>query len=194
MVQSLCKRFSYCEDAFQWGCVGLVKAIRRFDETKRFQFSTFAVPVILGEMKKARDHTLGWRARVALKKARDFQNQRFITTGKMPSVKETAAYAGLPPEELAMLLEQDQGPVYDDTGRVLSSLPDPDSERWLVRLCITDILSRMPREESWLIRQRFILGRSQSDIAAALSVRQTQISRREKQARRHFCDAWREEN
>ncbi len=193
LVQALCKRFSWNEDAFQQGCLGLVKAIRGYREDSGNRFSTYAVPVILGEMRRAFAHTLSWRSRAALNRAKAYQEQQLRLTGENPPVQEIAAQAGIPPEELALLLEQEKGPVYDETGAFFSSLPDPMGENWLLRFCILDALSRLPKEESWLIRQRYVAGRSQTDLARALSTSQSAISRQEKQARLHFAREWGEE-
>ncbi|MBR3740913.1 MAG: hypothetical protein IKN04_10750, partial [Clostridia bacterium] len=125
LVQALSRRFPSPEDAFQQGCVGLVAAIRRYQEDAGFAFSTYAVPVILGEMRRSACRDMGWRTRNKLKRARDYQEQQLRQFGRMPSAKETAEKAGLPPEELALLLEMEKGPVYDETGLLLSSLPDP---------------------------------------------------------------------
>ena len=192
LVQALSRRFQYSEDAFQQGCVGLVSAIRRYQEDRDCAFSTYAVPVILGEMRRSACRDMGWRTRAKLKKARDYQEQQLKQLGRLPSVKETAAHAGLPPEELAMLLEMEKGPVYDETGLLFASLPDPGGEAWMIRFCIQDILARLPGEESWLIRQRFLLGRTQTELAEALQITQSSFSRREKRARDHFQQAWQE--
>ena len=80
--------------------------------------------------------------------------------------------------------------LYDETGTFFSSLPDPMGENWLLRFCILDVLSRLPKEESWLIRQRYVAGRTQTELADALSVSQSRISRQEKAAREHFVQAW----
>ncbi len=193
LVQALSRRFPFSEDAFQQGCVGLVAAIRRYQEDQGFAFSTYAVPVILGEMRRSQCHGMGWRTRAALKRARDYQEEQLRQAGRLPSVKETAARAGLPPEELAMLLEMEKGPVYDETGQLFASLPDPGGDAWLLRFCIRDILSRLPGEESWLIRQRFLLGRTQTELAQSLQISQSRLSRREKRARDHFRQAWQEQ-
>ncbi len=193
LVRALSRRFQNPDDAFQQGCVGLVSAIRRYRQDQGCAFSTYAVPVILGEMRRSCRRDMGWRTRAALKRARDYQEQQLKTFGRMPSVKETAAQAGLAPEELALLLEMEKGPVYDETGLLLASLPDPDGEAWLIRFCIRDILSRLPGEESWLIRQRFLLGRTQTELARVLHISQSRLSRREKRARVHFQQAWQEQ-
>ncbi len=192
LVQALCRRFSYCEDAFQQGCMGLVQAIRRFREDSGCCFSTYAVPVILGEMRRAFSHQLGWRARAALKKARACREERLRLMGREPTIQEMAVAAGVDAAEMMLLLERDQPAVYDMTGTLLSSLPDPRSEGWLTRLFIRDILARMPMREAWIIRQRFFLGHSQGEIALALGANQSTVSRLEKKAREAFRAAWRE--
>lgn len=190
LVQALCRRFSWNEDAFQQGCLGLVKAIRGYQEDSGNQFSTYAVPVILGEMRRVFAHTLGWRSRAALNRAKAYQEERVRLTGENPPIQEIAAQAGIAPEELALLIEQEKGPVYDETGAFFSSFPDPMGENWLLRFCILDALSRLPKEESWLIRQRCIAGATQAELAQALSVSQSSISRQEKQAKEHFIRMW----
>lgn len=192
LVQALTRRFSYCEDAFQQGCIGLVTAIRKFREDWGLQFSTYAVPVILGEMRRAFSHTLGWRARATLRKAQAYRENKIRETGAEPSIGEIARYAHTTPEELALLLERNQPLAYDETGFLLSSLPDPSGDLWMIRFYIRDILSRMPPGEGWLIQQRFIRGRSQMELAQALHTTQSSISRREKLARLHFQMAWNE--
>ena len=192
LVQALCRRFSWNEDAFQQGCMGLVKAIRGYHEDSGNQFSTYAVPVILGEMRRAYSRVLGWRSRAALNRAKAYQEQQMRLTGVNPPIQEIAAHAGVAPEELALLIEQEKGPVYDGTGAVFSSLPDPMGENWLLRFCILDALSRLPKEESWLIQQRYVAGTSQIELARTLRVSQSSISRQEKQAKEHFIRLWRD--
>ena len=190
LVQGLCGRFSHSEDAFQMGCIGLVKAIRGYGEESGYAFSTYAVPVILGEMRRAFSHALGWRARAAVKRARDYEEETLRRTGRRPTVQAAAEQSGVRPEELMLLLERDQPPIYDETGALLSSLPDPRGEDFITRLLIRDILARMPETESWLIRQRFMRFRTQSEIARFLGAGQPRVSRMEKRARLHFIREW----
>ncbi len=193
LVQALSRRFSFCEDAFQQGCMGLVQAIRKYNEESGCQFSTYAVPVILGEMRRTCAHSLGWRSRAKIKKALSFQEQMIRQKGTAPSVREIADCVGLDPAELVWLMEQNLGPVYDETGLLFAALSDPQSEAWPVRFCIRDVLERLPEEESYLIRQRFIQGKSQTELAAELFTTQSSVSRQEKLARLHFRQAWEEE-
>lgn len=189
LVQALAKRFSWCEDAFQQGCLGLVQAIRHFKEELGHQFSTFAVPWILGEMRKAYSHTLGWRARASLKKAVRYQ-ERMQAEGKEATIGQMAEAAGIPREELVLLMERSQPVLYDETGILLPSLPDPGGDTWLLRLCIRDILERMPRQDQWLLSKRFLQGKSQGELARELHTTQSSISRKERAARLHFQQAW----
>ena len=193
LVQALCRRFAFREDAFQQGCVGLVKAIRKYRPEQGTQFSTYAVPVILGEMKKTLARELGWRSRAAVRKAKEYQERYFKRTGRMPSIADTARAAGVSPFDLCLLLETEQGPKYDETGELLASLPDPNSEKWFLRFCVRDVLRRMPSDESDLLRQRYFRGKTQTELARALSVPQCALSRKEKKARARFRAAWTEE-
>ncbi len=193
LVHALSRRFPDREDAFQQGCLGLVKAIRGFREETGCQFSTYAVPVILGEMRRTRQDPLGWRSRAALRRARAFREDSLRCTGREPGMTEIARAAGVEPAELALLLERDRKPVYDASGDLLPSLPDPRGESWLLRLMIRDVMERLPGEETWLLRQRFLLGNSQTQLARTLGVSQSQLSRREKRARERFCRAWLQE-
>ncbi len=190
LVQALSGRFLSREDAFQQGCLGLVKAIRGFREEAGFAFSTYAVPVILGDMRRSQEKRFGWRTQAALNRVRAYQADCLRRTGQAPSVSDAARHAGMEPAELMLLLERDQPAQYDETGALLASLPDPDGEGWLIRFFIRDILDRLPREETDLLRQRFILGCSQTGLAHRLGVPQYLLSRREKRARLHFRQEW----
>ena len=190
LVQALCRRFPGNEDAFQQGCLGLVKAIRGFREERGCAFSTYAVPVILGDMRRSREKRFGWRTQATLNRVRAYQADCLRQIGREPSVSDAARRVGLEPAELALLLERDQPAQYDETGALLPSLPDPDGEGWLIRFFIRDILDRLPPDETYLLRQRFLWGRSQTQVARGLGVPQYRLSRREKQARLHFRQEW----
>ena len=193
LVQALSKRFPNREDAFQQGCLGLVKAIRGYREDRGCAFSTYAVPVILGDMRRSQEKRFGWRTQAALNRVRAYQADCLRRDGREPSVSDAARHVGMEPAELMLLLERDQPPQYDETGALLASLPDPDGEGWLIRFFIRDILDRLPREETDLLRQRFWLGRTQTELARQLDVSQCRLSRREKRARMHFRQEWEEE-
>jgi len=190
LVQALSKRFSYCEDAFQQGCLGLLLAIRGFQESLGYCFSTYAVPVILGEMRRAFTKSLGWRARRTLNKAKAYQDEIIKATGKEPSIKEMAQAAGTAPQDLILLLERDQEILLQESDQLLLSFPDPHSDSWLIRFFIRDILSRMSKKDQWLIQKRFREGISQQELADRLAISQSTLSRYEKKVRQLFIEAW----
>lgn len=192
LVQSLNRRFSFGEDTFQQGCLGLLLAIRRFDEKRGYRFSTYAVPVILGEMRRGLSPSLGWRARRTLHKAQEFEENFIRETGKSPSVQAAAQAAGTSPEELILLLESTKPPSMDQTGELLASLPDPQSDRWLIRFLIRDIFERMNKDDQQLLRMRYLKGKSQKETAEILGVTQSTLSRYEKKACLRFQKAWNE--
>ncbi len=189
LVRALSGRFSYSEDAFQLGCMGLVTAIRHYRADGAWRFSTYAVPLILGEMRRAFSKGIGWRAQKALNRAKKYRERALQATGREPSVSDAASAAGISPSELTLLLEWDQPPVCLDTD-TLAAFPDPYGEGWLTRLFIRDILSRMPAKDRYVLRQRFFLGRTQTAVAKSLGLSQSAESRREKAARMRFRTAW----
>lgn len=188
LVQSLCGRFMDCrEDAFQWGCIGLLRAIRGFDPRKGFRFSTYAVPVILGEMRRARDRSAGWREAKKLRALRAYLSARGEATTDAEAVSRAL---GMERAEVALLLEKLQPPAEDTDGNLWSRIPDPKGEQWMTRLLIRDILARMEQSETWLLCQRFIRCLSQKEVGCLLGVDASRVSRREKNARLHFIQAW----
>lgn len=193
LVQSLAVRFQEREDAFQWGCTGLLRAIRGFREETGYQFSTYAVPIILGEMRKSVPVRFGWRTRKKLKDAREYREKTLLKNGREPTVSEMARAIGMEEAELALLLERDKAPAAETEDSTLCGIADPRGESWLMRFLLFDILDRLPGMEGWLLRQRFDLGRTQKEIGCLLHTDQSSISRTERKARNHFRSAWLEE-
>ncbi len=190
LVQMLAKRFEEMQDAFQAGCVGLMKAIRGFDEEKGCAFSTYAVPVILGEMKKTREKHFGWRREKQLLSANRYRDEMLREYGREPTVSEMAEKAGIKPAEMALLLECAKPVCYDEDGKMLSALPDPVWDSWQTRFFIRDILDRMPGEYSYVLKRRYVYHESQASLAGKMHVHQSWISRTEKKARLMFISAW----
>ena len=124
LVQALSRRFSYSEDAFQLGCMGLVTAIRHYHADGAWRFSTYAVPLILGEMRRAFSKGIGWRAQKALNRAKKYRERALKATGQEPSISDAASAAGISAPELTLLLEWDQPPVCLDAD-TLAAFPDP---------------------------------------------------------------------
>lgn len=190
LVQALAKRFEETQEAFQAGCIGLMKAIRCFDAGRGFAFSTYAVPLILGEMKKTREKKISWRQQKKLSAANRLRDNIMKTYGREPTIEEMATAAGIPTAEMALLLESSKPIEYLDAIEGHERIADPFSERWLDRFFIQDILERMPKEYSYILRRRYIHCESQTALSLRLHVHQSALSRTEKKARLMFISAW----
>ncbi|MBR5424756.1 MAG: sigma-70 family RNA polymerase sigma factor [Clostridia bacterium] len=175
------------EDLFQAGCVGLVKAAGGFDETLGYQFSTYAVPVILGEIKRVfRDGGSVKIGRAAKEKAMKLKKTQEELTGRLarePSVSELAADAGMDVCETAILLSAGMPTVSlsreEDTDTDIP-VPPPD-EGVTARMDLARALKKLTDRERELLRLRYEKGLTQTVTAQMLGMTQVQVSRREKQ-------------
>ena len=175
------------DDLFQAGCVGLIKAVDNFDETKGFAFSTYAVPVIMGEIKRIfRDGGLIKVSRSLKEKSQKIQIARDEFQHKYmrePTVYELAELSGVPAEEIPEALGvlaptlSLSGSSDDDEE---SDIPIDDSDRLFDRLAIIGAVSNLSYEEKMLVQYRFFDVKTQSDTAELLGISQVQVSRKEK--------------
>lgn len=175
------------DDLFQAGCVGLIKAVDNFDETKGFAFSTYAVPVIMGEIKRIfRDGGLIKVSRSLKEKSQKIQIARDEFQHKYmrePTVSELAELSGVPAEEIPEALGvlaptlSLSGSSDDDEE---SDIPIDYSDRLFDRLAIIGAVSGLSYEEKMLVQYRFFDGKTQSDTAELLGISQVQVSRKEK--------------
>lgn len=175
------------DDLFQAGCLGLIKAVDNFDETKGFAFSTYAVPVIMGEIKRIfRDGGLIKVSRSLKEKSQKIQIARDEFQHKYmrePTVSELAELSGVPAEEIPEALGvlaptlSLSGSSDDDEE---SDIPIDDSDRLFDRLAIIGAVSNLSYEEKMLVQYRFFDGKTQSDTAELLGISQVQVSRKEK--------------
>lgn len=193
LVHSLCKRFAgkniEYDDLFQAGSMGLLKAARDFDETRGFAFSTYAVPVILGEIKRL------FRDTGAIKVSRSLKELSIKVTavkesierksGITPTVSEIAERLGVTAEEVAQAIDSSRAvlslTVEDDEGAKEIDLPVVDeSEHLNNRLVISEALEKLETNDRNLIIMRYFFGMTQSQTAQKLNLTQVQVSRREK--------------
>ena len=183
------------EDLFQTGALGLVKAIYKFDESFGVQFSTYAVPLIMGEIKRfIRDDGIIKVSRSVKELAiRAAAVSEAITkeTGEEPSVKVIAERLGVSPEELAVALDAGARPeslnaVTDDgnsEGKALMDkleCPENYEKNIIDRLVIEGALKEFPQREQKIIILRYFKQKTQSQIAQSLGISQVQVSRLEK--------------
>ncbi len=191
LVQSLVKRLAYArEDVFQSGCVGLLIAIRRFRPERGAAFSTYAVPFILGEMRRANGLGVGWRARAAMRRAFSAREKYFSEHGREPPLDVLTRASGLDAYELSLLLETMKPPVYDESGALLVALPDPSGGAWLEHFLLRDLIERLPARDRALLHFRFILNRSQAELARLSGAAQSTISRQEKRICARLRSEW----
>ena len=189
VVQKFTGRGENLDDLFQVGCIGLIKALDNFDVTQNVRFSTYAVPMIIGEIRRyLRD--IAYKAL----KARDRLAERM---GREPNVTELAEELKLPREDVVFALEAIQDPVslfepvYNDGGDALYIMDQvtdnkrPDNN-WLDVIGVREALSRLSEREKHILTLRFFQGRTQMEIAGEIGISQAQVSRLEKNALNHM--------
>ncbi len=197
IVQRFALRGENMDDLFQVGCVGLIKAVDRFDVSLGLRFSTYAVPMVIGELKRyLRD---GSPIRVS-RSVRDlayraFQaKQEFIKAhGQEPTIEQLASKMKIEAAERSYALGAVQEPVslfepvYQDGGDALSlmdSLSDEKNsdESWLTRVALKDSIEKLPPREKNILRLRYFEGKTQMQVAGEIGISQAQVSRLERSA------------
>lgn len=199
LVHSIAARFKGrgvdYEDLFQNGCVGLIKAVDNFDESKGFAFSTYAVPVIMGEIKRIfRDGGAIKVSRSLKEKAIKAQSVRdkFIKSNlREPTVGELAQLLEVSAEETAEILNVITPMVsldsFGEDGESTIDIPIDESDRLFDRISVSQLLSHLSPEEQVLIDCRYYKGYTQAATAERLGISQVQVSRREKAILKKLC-------
>lgn len=176
------------EDLYQAGCLGLVKAAKNFDSSKGFAFSTYAVPVILGEIKRIfRDGGSVKIGRVMKEKSRAVMKEKELITvklGREPTVSELAECLGIEPTEAAMLMNA-SAPVisltYSDDDENQMEIPVESHETEISdSVALEQVLNSLSEKDRAMIYLRFYKRLTQSETAKHLGMSQVQVSRREK--------------
>ena len=201
VIQRFYGRGESADDLFQVGCVGLIKAIDNFDLTQNVQFSTYAVPMIIGEVKRyLRDNNsirVSRSVRDLAYKTIQFKDRYIKEFGKEPKIEEIAKELGVEREEIAFSLDaiQDpvslQEPVYNDGAEsiyIMDQVKDSKNtdELWAEKMTIEGALSKLNDKEKNIIIKRFFDGRTQMEVAQEIGISQAQVSRLEKSAIGHI--------
>ena len=196
VVQRFAGRGENLDDLFQVGCIGLIKAIDNFDPTLKVRFSTYGVPMIVGEIRRfLRDNNPvrvsrsirdlayhSMQAREELQKA----------GGREPRVSEIAARVGATPESVAMALESVVEPASlyepaytdgDETVSLMDRVPEAGGEEsWISDIMFRDTVRALSERERRILTMRYFLGKTQVQVAKEIGISQAQVSRLEKNA------------
>lgn len=201
LVLSVCQRFAMrgenMDDLFQVGCVGLLKAVDNFDLSQNVRFSTYAVPMIIGEIRRYLRDNNSIRVSRSLRDTanRAFQIRNALATQKAsePTIEEIAKEMDIPPEDVVFAMDAVQDPVslsqpvYQDGGDALyieDSIADErnSDERWLASIALKDAVERLSEREKNIIYLRYFEGKTQMEVAQEVHISQAQVSRLEKSA------------
>ena len=205
LVLSIIQRFygrgESADDLFQVGCVGLIKAIDNFDLSQNVQFSTYAVPMIIGEVKRyLRDNNsirVSRSVRDLAYKAIQFKEKFTKEHGREPHIEEIAKELDVEKEEIALSFDaiQDpvslQEPVYNDGADsiyIMDQVKDSKNtdELWAEKITIKGAMEKLNEKEKMIISKRFFDGRTQMEVAEEIGISQAQVSRLEKTAIQHI--------
>lgn len=176
------------DDLYQAGCIGLIKAVDGFDESRGFAFSTYAVPVILGEIKKLFRDGGAIKISRSIKekalKAQRFRESFMKEKLREPTVSELAELLGLDFNETAEVLTASQPPLsltYDsEDGSGEFDVAVNDEDKMFDHISLYEVIERLSEQDKLLVQLRYFKGMTQTKAAAILGVSQVQVSRREK--------------
>ncbi|MFQ3545829.1 RNA polymerase sporulation sigma factor SigG [Halobacillus rhizosphaerae] len=197
VIQRFNNRGEYGDDLFQVGCIGLMKSIDNFDLSHNVKFSTYAVPMIIGEIRRyLRDNNpirVSRSLRDTAYKALQMREKMIGETSKDPAPHEIAEKLGIPHEDVVFAMDAIQDPVslfepiYNDGGDpifVVDQLKD-DREKdsvWLDELSLREGMKRLNDREKMILTKRFFQGKTQMEVAEEIGISQAQVSRLEKAA------------
>lgn len=201
LVLSVIKRFSNSsenvDDLFQIGCIGLIKAIDNFDSSLNVKFSTYAVPMIQGEIRRHLRDNNTIRVSRSIKdiayKVIYTKEELIRRTMKEPTIEEISKEIGISKEDIIYALDAIQNPMslYDpiytdggDTLYVMDQVSDKKNkeENWVEHISLNEAIKRLGDREKEIITLRFFEGKTQMEVAALIGISQAQVSRLEKNA------------
>ncbi|MDH7573291.1 MAG: RNA polymerase sporulation sigma factor SigG [Clostridia bacterium] len=201
VIQRFTNRGECVDDLFQVGCVGLIKAIDNFDLEQNVRFSTYAVPMIIGEIRRyLRDNNLvriSRSLRDTAYKALQARDALVNKYGREPTVVEIAEELKLEREEVVFALDAIQEPVslfepvYHDGGDpilVMDQIGDEKNQdaNWLEGIAVREALQKLSERERTILTLRFFEGKTQMEVADEIGISQAQVSRLEKAALNHM--------
>lgn len=201
VIQRFANRGENPDDLFQVGCIGLIKAIDNFDINLQVKFSTYGVPMIVGEIRRyLRDNStmrVSRSMRDTAYKVLQAKESYMAQHQREPSVEEIAKILGLKREDVVFSLDAIlepvslYEPVYSDSGDtvcVMDQVKDSKNtdERWLERIALKEAVGRLTQRERNILSMRFFQGKTQMEVSAEIGISQAQVSRLEKNALRQI--------
>lgn len=197
VVQRFAGRGENMDDLFQVGCIGLIKAIDNFDIRQNVRFSTYGVPMIVGEIRRyLRDNSairVSRSMRDTAYKVLQAREKLMADSQREPTVEQIARYLDLPREEVVFAMDAIVDPVslyepiYDhggDTICVMDQVKDTENtdDSWIRQISLKEAIRRLPDRERNILALRFYEGKTQMEVSAEIGISQAQVSRLEKTA------------
>ena len=201
VIQRFNNRGENVDDLFQVGCIGLMKSIDNFDLSQNVKFSTYAVPMIIGEIRRYLRDNNSIRVSRSLRdvayKALLVRDKLIKDNNKEPTVSQIAKELNIPREEVVFALDAIQDPVslfepiYHDGGDaiyVMDQISDSKNsdDSWLENISIKEAMKKLNDREKLILTLRFFNGRTQMEVADEIGISQAQVSRFEKPALQHM--------
>ena len=191
VIQRFNNRGENVDDLFQVGCIGLMKSIDNFDLTQNVKFSTYAVPMIIGEIRRYLRDNNSIRVSRSLRdvayKALLVRDKLIKENNKEPTISQIAKELNIPREDPVSLFE----PIYHDGGDaiyVMDQISDSKNsdDSWLENISIKEAMKKLNDREKLILTLRFFNGRTQMEVADEIGISQAQVSRLEKTALKHM--------
>lgn len=205
LVLSILRRFNNrgenIDDLFQIGCIGLIKALDNFDTSHEVKFSTYAVPMIIGEIRRyLRDNNairVSRSMRDTAYKALAVKERLTAANGREPTIDEIAKELDMPKEDISVALDAIldpvslQEPIYHDGGDavfVMDQIADEKNvdDSWLEKISLKEAMHKLADREQHILQLRFFRGKTQMEVASEIGISQAQVSRLEKNALAHM--------
>lgn len=201
VIQRFNNRGENIDDLFQVGCIGLIKALDNFDPSHNVRFSTYAVPMIIGEIRRYLRDNNSIRVSRSLRdtayKALQVKERLMKNNSKEPTISEIAKELDIPREEVVLAMDAIQDPVslfdpvFHDNGDaiyVMDQVKDVKNtdEKWMENISLSEALKRLSDREKHILTMRFFEGRTQMEVADEIGISQAQVSRLEKNALKHM--------
>ena len=193
VVQRFLNRGYEPEDLFQIGCIGLLKSIDKFDLSYDVKFSTYAVPMIIGEIQRFPRDDGTVKVSRSLKemanKVRKTKDELSKRLGRLPTISEVAEELGVTPEEIVFAQEANKPPssihetVFENDGdpiTLMDQIADDSQERWFDKLALGEAINALSERERLIVYLRYYKDQTQSEVASRLGISQVQVSRLEK--------------